>query len=148
MRFVQIALRVFVLGGFSPAAFTAGNPRDEVTVSRHQSPITSHRRVVVLVWDGMRPDFVTEQNCPALCELARGGVNFAHHHSVYPSATEVNGTAISTGGYPAHDGIVGNHEYRPEIDALKPVRTESPETARREDELTHGHYVRLPTLAE
>src|SRR5689334_11929358 len=109
---------------------------------------TNRHRVVVVVWDGMRPDFVTEQNCPTLYQLARKGVTFAHHHSVYPSATEVNGTAISTGAYPAHDGIVGNHEYRPEIDLLKEVRTESPATAQKGDKLTHGHYVRLPTLAE
>src|SRR5436190_1351958 len=71
----------------------------------------NNRHVVVVVWDGMRPDFVTEQNCPTLYQLARRGVTFAHHHSVYPSATEVNGTAISTGAYPDHDRIIANHEY-------------------------------------
>ena len=108
----------------------------------------SHRRVVVVIWDGMRPDFVTEQNCPTLYQLSKAGVTFAHHHSVYPSATEVNGTAISTGAYPAHDGIVGNHEYRPDIDPLREVRTEAPETAKKGDALTDGHYLPMPTLAE
>src|SRR5437868_7547849 len=96
----------------------------------------------------MRPDFVTEQNCPTLYQLARGGVTFAHHHSVYPSATEVNGTAISTGAYPVHDRIIANHEYRPDIDPLKPVRTESPDALRRGDELTRGNYLGRRTLAE
>src|SRR5207245_5797910 len=36
----------------------------------------------------------------------------------------------------------------PEIAPLKSVRTEDPEVARKGDALTHGHYVRLPTLAE
>src|SRR5713226_1103533 len=80
------------------------------------SPTSTHaRHVVLIVWDGMRPEFVTEHNCPTLFQLARQGVRFAHHHSVYPSATEVNGTALSTGVYPAHSGLMGNNEYRPNI---------------------------------
>src|SRR5262245_23196330 len=85
----------------------------------------SGRQVVLIVWDGMRPDFVSETNTPTLFNLARRGVTFTKHHSVYLSATEVNGTAIATGGYPSQSGIVGNHEYRPEIDPLKGIRTEA-----------------------
>src|SRR5262249_54699044 len=108
----------------------------------------AHHRVLLVVWDGMRPDFVTEENTPTLWKLARRGVTFAHHHSVYPSATEVNGTSISTGAYPVHDGIVGNNEYRPEIDPLKPIHTETPWAVRKGDELTKGKYLLRPTLAE
>jgi arylsulfatase A-like enzyme len=142
MRFFKTAITVLVTTLFWSGVFGAENQtvKDGKDVLR--------RRVVLVVWDGMRPDFVTEQNCPTLYQLSRAGVTFAHHHSVYPSATEVNGTAISTGAYPVHDGIVGNHEYRPEIDELKEVRTESPDTAQKGDTLTHGHYVKLPTLAE
>src|SRR6266404_3254530 len=104
--------------------------------------------VVVIVWDGMRPDFVSEQNCPTLYQLSRQGVTFTHHHSVYLSATEVNGTAISTGAYPVHDGIVGNMEFRPAIDPHKPIHTETLTDVRKGDELTHGQYIHLPTLAE
>ena len=71
------------------------------------------RHVVVIVWDGMRPDFVTESNTPTLWQLAREGVTFQNHHPVYLSSTEVNGTALATGAYPSHDGIVANKEYRP-----------------------------------
>src|ERR1700747_2951073 len=77
------------------------------------------RHVVVMVWDGMRSDFVTEKNCPTLYSLAQRGVRFAHHHSVYPSATEVNGTAISTGAWPVNSGLFGNSEYLPAIDWKK-----------------------------
>src|SRR6266481_3447842 len=106
------------------------------------------RHVVLIVWDGMRPDFISEQNTPALFELARRGVMFRNHHAVFLSSTEVNGTAISTGAYPAHNGIIGNNEYRPEIDPLKPVHTESSDAVRKGDQVTHGHYIRLPTIAE
>jgi predicted AlkP superfamily pyrophosphatase or phosphodiesterase len=96
----------------------------------------------------MRPDFVSEQNTPALWALAQRGATFVHHHAVYISATEVNGTALSTGSYPVNDGIVGNSEYRPEIDPLKPIHTELPSAVRKGDDLTQGKYLLRPTLAE
>src|SRR5262249_7623735 len=58
------------------------------------------RHVVVVVWDGMRPDFVTEQSTPTLWKLAREGTIFRNHHAAYPSATMVNGTVMVTGVYP------------------------------------------------
>src|SRR5438128_6562819 len=79
------------------------------------------RHVVVVVWDGMRPDFVTEQNTPTLWKLAQSGVTFQNHHSVYPSATIVNGTAINTGVYPSRSGITVNHDYRPDIESKKSI---------------------------
>src|SRR5436305_1919680 len=53
------------------------------------------RHVVIVVWDGMRPDFVSEQNTPAVWKLAREGVTFRNHHAVYPSATKVTVPALS-----------------------------------------------------
>ncbi len=76
----------------------------------------SDRHVVVVVWDGMRPDFVSEETTPTLWKLAREGVTFRNHHPVYPSATQVNGTALVTGVYPGKNGVIANYEYRPEID--------------------------------
>lgn len=78
--------------------------------------------VVLIVWDGMRPDFVSAEQTPNLFALAQSGVTFAKHHSVYPSSTEVNGAALATGVYPNRSGIMANREYRPEIDPVKPVK--------------------------
>ena len=104
--------------------------------------------MLLVVWDGMRPDFVTENNCPTLWRLASDGVRFLNHHSVYLSATEVNGTAINTGSYPVHDGIVANSEYRPLIDPLKAIHTELMPGLRKGDQITDGHFLKMPTLAE
>ncbi len=106
------------------------------------------RHLVIVVWDGMRPDFVTETNTPTLYQLAHTGVTFQNHHPAYLSTTEVNGSALSTGGYPVHDGLVGNVEFRPAIDPRNPFHTESLESVRKGDELTHGNYLKLPTLIE
>jgi predicted AlkP superfamily pyrophosphatase or phosphodiesterase len=104
--------------------------------------------VVVIVWDGMRPDFISPTRTPTLYRLAQDGVLFQQHHSVFLSATEVNGTAIATGSYPAHSGIMANREYRPAIDLLKPVGIESLDAVRAGDKLTTGRYLQRPTVAE
>ena len=106
------------------------------------------RHVVVVVWDGMRPDFVTERNTPTLWRLASRGVFFRNHHSVYPSSTIVNGTAIVTGNYPGHDGILANHVYRADIDRRRSFDSENLDAVRRGDAVSNGKYVGAPTIAE
>src|SRR5436190_10993632 len=84
----------------------------------HAAGVAKH--VVVVVWDGMRPDFVSETNTPTLQALAAGGVFFQSNHCVYLSSTEVNGTALATGAYPQRSGLIANREFRPDIDPAKP----------------------------
>jgi arylsulfatase A-like enzyme len=104
--------------------------------------------VVIIVWDGMRPDFIRPQYTPTLCQLAQQGVFFKHHHPVFVSSTEVNGAALITGAYPEHSGLWGNRDYRPEISWLDADATEALETVRRGDFLSGGHFLAAPTLTE
>jgi arylsulfatase A-like enzyme len=104
--------------------------------------------VVVIVWDGMRPDFISKEHTPALWQLAQDGVMFANHHPVYPSSTEVNGTAIATGAYPQNSGIIANREYRPAINLLSAVDTQDANTIRKGDSITDMHYLSRATVAE
>ena len=130
MRAVIVAV---LLNGFLPlAAFGAGKAE----------------HVVVVVWDGMRPDFITERDTPTLHYLAQAGVFFLNHHPVFLSATEVNGAAIATGAYPVHSGIMANKEYRPAINLLAPEGTESSQALREGDRLSKGHYLNRLTIAE
>ena len=102
--------------------------------------------ILVIVWDGMRPDFIAPQYTPTLYQLAREGVFFKNHHPVYISSTEVNGTALATGAYPEHSDIIGNREFRPAIDSSSPIDTQSLEAMRKAER--HGPYLGVPTLAE
>ncbi len=106
------------------------------------------RHVVLIVWDGMRPDFVTEKYAPTLDKLARDGVRFRNHHSVYPTATDVNGAALATGSYPNRNGLCANLEFRPDIDSHQPIDTSDPEAIKRGDETSHGKYLSVPTFPE
>ena len=111
-------------------------------------PAKPERHVVVVAWDGMRPDFVSEQNTPTLWKLAREGVIFRNHHAVYPSATMVNCTAMMTGVYPGKSGIIANYVYRPDIDSHHAVAIELPSVVEKGDQLSGGKYISVPTIAE
>ena len=117
-------------------------------LARAQEAAPGSRHVVLAVWDGMRPDMVTEKNCPVLWRLAHEGVTFRNHHSVYLTATDVNGAALATGMYPNHSGIIANHDYYPGIDVAKPVDVETLDAVRRGDKVSNGRYVGAPTIAE
>ena len=104
--------------------------------------------VVIVVWDGMRPDFITPQYCPNLYSLATNGVFFKNNHCAYVSSTEVNGTALATGVHPGRSRVIANTEYRPEISVTGTFATEGLDAIRRGDLLTGGHYLGAETLAE
>lgn len=72
-------------------------------------------RVVVVVFDGLRPDMVTPQRMPNLAAFAGEGTWFREARSVFPSMTRVATSSISTGAPPALHGIVGNSFYFPAV---------------------------------
>lgn len=106
------------------------------------------KHVVLIVWDGMRPDFVRAENAPTLTALAHDGVFFRNNHAVYPSSTNVNGAVLATGDYPAHNGIISNQEYRAEIDPLKQFDTSDFAALYSEDAQISAKFLAIPTVAE
>jgi arylsulfatase A-like enzyme len=127
----RLAIGLLFLGA-TVAAFAAGKAE----------------HVVVIVLDGLRADLVNNTNTPTLVKLARDGVFFANHHSIYPTSTEVNGVALATGAFPNRNGVVANREYRPAIDPLKRIAIEEAATIGKGDEVTGDQYLRLATLPE
>jgi arylsulfatase A-like enzyme len=112
------------------------------------APAERPRHVVLVVWDGMRPDFVTEKYAPTLNKLAADGIRFRNHHSVYPTLTDVNGAALATGVYPDHNGLIANLAFNAGINPRRPVDSGDPDTVKRGDEISGGKYLALPTIAE
>jgi predicted AlkP superfamily pyrophosphatase or phosphodiesterase len=72
--------------------------------------------LVLVLIDGMRWDAVNEVATPALHALAKEGVR-AEMTPVWPSETNPNLTALATGLYPNHSGIVSNEMYDARIDS-------------------------------
>jgi arylsulfatase A-like enzyme len=114
----------------SSAVASSSAPAPRAASSKPRQP-----KVIVFVWDGLRPDSVSQDNTPNLLRLRdREGVNFTDQHAVYPTFTMMNAAAFATGAYPAHHGFYGNTEYQPgptgnnadgnPIDFSQPVFTE------------------------
>ena len=109
-------------------------------------PSTPSRHLLIVV-DGLRPDYVTDAVMPNLVALGRRGVVFTRHHSVYPTVTRVNASSISTGSYPERHGLMGNSVFFPKVDPAKFLDTSS-----RGDLLkivaAEGQLLTAPTLGQ
>ena len=75
-----------------------------------QAPPHTH---VVIVVDGLRPDYVTPDLMPRLVALGKRGIVFTSHHSVFPTVTRVNASSIVTGSSPPSRNAVKNRANCP-----------------------------------
>jgi arylsulfatase A-like enzyme len=64
--------------------------------------------VIIFVADGLRSKIVTAQTAPALAAVRAEGVDFANSHSLYPTVTTPNASAIATGHALGDTGDFGN----------------------------------------
>jgi len=71
------------------------------------------QRVIIMVWDGLRPDSITKEETPNLFELRRAGVNFSDNHATYPSFTMMNAASFASGSFPRKSGFYGNTFWTP-----------------------------------
>jgi len=105
------------------------------------------RRILIIVVDGLRPDYVTREAMPRLVRLGERGIVFTAHHSVVPTVTRVNGSSLVTGAYPETHGVLGNTIYIPSV-----TRAHVLDTGKREDleevERAEGRLLTAPTLGE
>ena len=62
-------------------------------------PSPRHTHLVIVV-DGLRPDYVTPDVMPRLVRLGQRGIVFTAHHSVFPTVTRVNASTFVTGTFP------------------------------------------------
>jgi arylsulfatase A-like enzyme len=105
------------------------------------------RSNLLLVIDGLRPDYVTPEIMPRLYALGQRGIVFAAHHSVFPTVTRVNASSISTGSYPETHGLMGNTIYSEKTFPGKGLDTsEQPQLAAMEK--AEGQLLTAPTLGE
>src|SRR5690348_8914237 len=73
-----------------------------------QAPQAPARNIVIFVADGLRYGSVEPGNMPNLFKLKSEGVDFTNSHSLFPTITMVNGSAIATGHYIGDTGNFGN----------------------------------------
>jgi arylsulfatase A-like enzyme len=113
---------------------------------RAQQAAPSHTHLVIVV-DGLRPDYVTPEVMPRLFRLGQRGIVFRSHHAVFPTVTRVNGSSLVTGAYPETHGLMGNVLYSPDADATKGLDT-GDRVNLEAVERAEGHLLTAPTLSE
>jgi arylsulfatase A-like enzyme len=81
-----------------------------IAVWRHAIDSQPHN-VILFVADGLRSQIVTRQTAPELAALRDEGVDFQNSHSLYPTVTTANASAMATGHYLGDTGNFGNYLY-------------------------------------
>src|SRR3989440_7348996 len=67
--------------------------------------------LILFVPDGMRALKVTPQTAPAMAKVRDKGVNFKNPHSLFPTFTTANASAMATGHYLGDTGDFSNTIY-------------------------------------
>lgn len=102
-------------------------------------------RALIVVFDALRPEFVTPDVMPNLCGFADRGTRF-DPRSFFPTETRVNQTTVLTGCVPARHGIVANRFV---ADDLAPgLVLNTGEDAALAGAVERGPVVHVPLLSE
>jgi predicted AlkP superfamily pyrophosphatase or phosphodiesterase len=119
---------------------------------------TPKHRVILFVWDGMRPDAISSEDTPHLLALSQRGVYFEDNHSTYPTFTMANASSFATGAFPGPIGFYGNRFWAPgshgldasgqAVEFQNPMFTEDYAVLRDLDEHYEHALLELPTLLE
>jgi Type I phosphodiesterase / nucleotide pyrophosphatase len=67
--------------------------------------------LILFVPDGLRGRIVTPRTAPAMAEVRDKGVNFRNSHSLFPTFTTANASAMATGHYLGDTGDFSNTIY-------------------------------------
>lgn len=108
-------------------------------------------RAVVVVFDGLRPDYVTATRMPNLHAFGASGVVSTAHHSLFPTVTRVNASALITGANPGAHGVLDNVIYLPTVDSTHTLNTGDAGDMMRADRALRalrGQLLMVPTLPD
>lgn len=105
------------------------------------------QRVLVVFWDGMRPDHLRPDLTPNLWELAQEGAWYRQAVGAYPTVTHTNMASLSTGCYPGRHGVHLNQLPGFPGDR-RPIMTNVREDLERLRKLNGGRVLPVKTLAE
>jgi arylsulfatase A-like enzyme len=105
------------------------------------------RRVVVVILDGLRRDFVDAARMLNLSEFAARAEQFPAYRTAFPSATRVVTATFATGCHPARHTLQGNSMALLEDGLLVPHDAGAPDFLQHK-RAVNGYALAVPTLAE
>jgi arylsulfatase A-like enzyme len=81
-------------------------------ISGHEKLVGIHpRNIVIFVSDGLRAGSVNAVDAPTMFWIRNHGVSFVNSHSLFPTFTTANASAIATGHYLGDTGDYSNQIY-------------------------------------
>jgi hypothetical protein len=81
-------------------------------LSGQQQPASAHpRNILIFVFDGLRAGSVNAEDSPTMFWIRTHGVSFPNSHSLFPTFTTANASAIATGHYLGDTGDYSNQIY-------------------------------------
>lgn len=110
----------------------------------------TQRNLILFIPDGLRALKVNPQTAPAMADVRDKGVNFKNPHSLFPTFTMANGSAMSTGHYLGDTGVFSNTIYtgyssKPAGDTVVPF-IENDAVLGDIDEHFNGNYLNEETI--
>lgn len=105
-------------------------------------------KVLIVVFDALRPEFVRPDLMPNLCAFGERGTRFVNSRSTYPTETRVNQTAVLTGCMPRKHGIVGNRFPEPKIAPGEVVNTGVDAEIAKAFASAPDGLIKMPTMGE
>ncbi len=105
-------------------------------------------KIILVVFDGLRPDMVVPELAPNLTRFADGASRFPLSRAVFPTETRVNTAALITGCRPARHGIVANQFHAPDAVAGRPLNTGSSDDLLALEAVSGGQLLSQPSLGE
>ncbi len=70
--------------------------------------VVDEPRFLIVAMDGLRPDMISEEVCPAVARFIAQGCVWPNARTVFPSETRVVTPTVATGAWPARHGQIAN----------------------------------------
>lgn len=109
---------------------------------------SSRIATLIIMFDGLRPDYITPELMPRLFAFSKEAAYGQNHYSVYPTVTRVNAASYATGSYPAVHGLMENSVYLPDLEVSRVFNTGNVKDLQELETRTNGQLLTTTSLGE
>jgi hypothetical protein len=105
-------------------------------------------KFLLVGFDGLRPDMLTQELMPRLHQHAAEGVAFRNHRCTFPTETYVNLPSLVTGSTPSRHGMIANYYLDPNVDPRERFKGHSVQSIEKAQRAYGGRLYEAQSLGE
>ncbi len=105
-------------------------------------------KFLLVGFDGLRPDMITQELMPRLYRHAAESVDFRNHRCTFPTETYVNLPSLVTGSTPSRHGMIANYYLDPTIDPRERFKGHSVQSIEKAQRAYGGRLYEAQSLGE